>query len=250
MQAVALCIHRFDGLADRLWAFGQMQFARPKLAALPGLGFSKLFGTGTGEGFTPVPNLGVYAVLTTWPDLDTARQRVAEGRVFRDYRAHAAEHCTLYLSAISSRGRWDGGEPFAVETGAAGRLVAVLTRATVRLRHLVRFWSETPDISGTVRAQDHLLFKIGMGEVPWVQQVTFSVWDDAEAMKAFAYRSASHGEAVRRVREGGWFREELYARFRVLGSDGTWNGRPVLPEEPVTAQAPARRPEPALGGGS
>jgi spheroidene monooxygenase len=30
------------------------------------------------------------------------------------------------------------------------------------------------------------------------------------------------------VREGGWFREELYARFRILGDTGTWEGRPPL----------------------
>lgn len=121
----------------------------------------------------------------------------------------------------------------------------MLTRATVRLRHLLRFWRQTPDISATVREQTHLLFKIGMGEVPWIQQVTFSVWDDPQAMTAFAYGSRSHGEAVRRVRDGGWFREELYARFRVLGCEGTWNGRPVLP-----AAAPPVDPslEPALGG--
>ena len=34
--------------------------------------------------------------------------------------------------------------------------------------------------------------------------------------------------AIRAVREGGWFSEELYARFRVLGQAGTWGGQDPL----------------------
>ncbi len=229
MQAISISFFRFEGVFARLWAFAQMQFARRKLERIPEIGFYKLFGTGTGEGFTPVPNFGVYAVMATWPDLETARARVEGAQAFRDYRAHASESGTVYLSAVASRGRWDAREPFEVsQAEPAPRPIAVLTRATVRGRHLLRFWGRTPDISETVRAQDHLRFKIGMGEVPWVQQVTFSIWDDPESMLAFAYRSSSHGEAVRRVRDGRWFKEELYARFRVLHWDGTWDGRDPL----------------------
>ncbi len=98
--------------------------------------------------------------------------------------------------------------------------MAILTRATIKKRHALAFWRETPDISSHVREQTHMKFKIGLGEVPLFQQVTFSVWDDAEAMKAFAYKSAFHGEAVKRVRANGWFKEELYARFAILAAEG------------------------------
>lgn len=243
MQAVSISFFRFEGVAARLWAFGQMQFARAPLKRLADIGFFKLFGTGTGEGFTPVPNFGVYAILATWPSLAVARRTVAAADVFERYRRHAAESFTIYLSAVSSRGQWDGGSPFAINSEAAAPdTIAVLTRATVKKRFLYSFWSQTPDISGTVREQTHLRFKMGMGEVPWLQQVTFSVWDDAEAMKAFAYSSQSHGEAVRRVRQNGWFHEELYARFRVLAAEGTWGGRAplaaCLPQANATGAAP------------
>ena len=216
-----------------------MQFARAKLRRIPGIGFHKLFGTGTGEGFTPVPNFGVYAVLATWPDLATARRAVAEEQAYRDYRGHACESATVFLETVSSRGRWDAGEPFPAEGQRLdpAEPIAVLTRATLKKRHVLAFWGRTPDISGTVREQTHLLFKMGLGEVPWFQQVTFSIWDDHDSMKAFAYASRTHGDAVRRVRENGWFKEELYARFRVLGFDGTWDGR-----RPLARQ---RMPEPA-----
>jgi spheroidene monooxygenase len=83
-------------------------------------------------------------------------------------------------------------------------------------------------ISAVIGQDPNVIFKIGIGEVPLLHQVTFSIWDDPESMLAFAYRSSSHGEAVRRVRDGRWFKEELYARFRVLHWDGTWDGRDPL----------------------
>ena len=46
--------------AARLWALGQMGAARLSLRArCRDIGFWKLCGSGTGEGFTPVPNTAV-----------------------------------------------------------------------------------------------------------------------------------------------------------------------------------------------
>ena len=42
-------------------------------------------------------------------------------------------------------------------------------------------------------------------------------------------------EAIRAVRENGWFSEELYARFTVLSDDGTWNGISPLSRLPEAA---------------
>lgn len=238
MQAVSLTVHRFDSLADRLWVFAQMGLSRFDLPREPGIGFHKLFGTGTGEGFTPVPNFGVYAIMATWPDLDRAREAVAEGKVFKRWAKRASERMTVYLSGLSSRGQWDGGSPFERDSEplGPGAPIAVLTRATVKPRHAIAFWSRTPDISADVRAQDALLFKIGMGEVPWLQQVTFSIWSDSEKMKAFAYRNCPHAGAVKAVRDGAWFKEELYARFRLLAVEGSWSEARALPRELVPAE--------------
>lgn len=227
-QTVALSVFRFSGVFNKLWAFTQMGLSRGSLARLPGLEFHKMFGTGTGEGFTPIPNLSVYALMTVWPDLETARERVAGSSIFARYRARAVEDATLYLCPVSARGAWDGSNPFRSDDRLVPSPIAVLTRATLRKNALRGFWSNVSGIEGTIRGETALRFKIGMGEVPWLQQVTFSIWDDPAAMKAFAYRSDTHGEAIRRVREGGWFREELYARFAVDGAEGRWGGRPLV----------------------
>ena len=54
-------------------------------------------------------------------------------------------------------------------------------------------------------------------------------------MAAFARdKTGPHAKAIEAVREGNWFREELYARFRILGDEGSWNGESPLKELPTT----------------
>ena len=82
-----------------------------------------------------------------------------------------------------------------------------------------------PDISSVIGADPNVLFKIGIGEVPLLHQVTFSIWPDADSMAAFARDiRGPHAKAIQAVRQGNWFREELYARFAVTGTSGTWGG--------------------------
>ena len=226
-QVVSLSFYRFDGLPARAWAFAMMGLARPAMARIPGIGFWKLCGSGVGEGFTPIPNLGVYAILCTWPDMETARTAMAEARLFARYRARAREHWTVYMRADSSRGAWSGIAPFEPqETRGTGPLAA-LTRATIKPGILARFWGRVPNISAVIGQDPNVIFKIGIGEVPWLHQVTFSIWPDATRMANFA-RTGPHAEAIRAVRDEGWFREELYARFTLLHDEGTWGGTSPL----------------------
>jgi spheroidene monooxygenase len=227
-QCVSLSLFRFGPASARLWVLGQMALARLDFARMPEAEFVKLCGSGTGEGFTPRPNTAVWAILAGWADEATARRMTAHAPVFRRWRDHAAEAWTLYLAPVSARGRWAGREPFRAEPAEGEGPLAVLTRASVRPSKALRFWGRVPDISGVIGSDPHVLFKIGIGEVPLLHQVTFSVWPDAAAMTRFARGDGPHGRAIRAVREGGWFSEELYARFRVLGQAGTWGGQDPL----------------------
>jgi len=226
MQIVTLSLHRFDRIRDRAWAFGQMALARLALSRMPGLTFWKLCGSGTGEGFTPVPNTAVWAILAVWEDEDSSRA-VDEAPVFRRYAARASDRMVIRLRPHSVRGAWAGATPFTPDDRSFSGPIAALTRATVRPGIALRFWRRVPDISRMIGSDPNVRFKIGIGEVPWLHQVTFSIWPDATTMAAFARDSGPHADAIRAVREGNWFREELYARFKVDGISGTWDGRPA-----------------------
>lgn len=244
MQTVSLSLYRFASAADRLWAFAQMGLARRSFAKTPDIGFWKLCGSGTGEGFTPVPNTAVYAVLASWPSLEAARDATARAPAFARYRTRAAEAWTVFLSPASVRGDWagatpftpDGTDPAALATGP----LAALTRATVRPRAAARFWRRVPDISAMIGTDPNVRFKIGIGEVPWLHQVTFSIWPDADSMARFARADGPHARAIAAVRSEGWFREELYARFRLLGSAGRWDGGDPLAGLPGLADSAER----------
>jgi spheroidene monooxygenase len=231
MQTAVLSLYRFDSRLARLWVLVQMGAARLPLMRMPGLRFWKLCGSGTGEGFTPRPNTAVWAILTVWDDAAAAERGLAARAPFGRWRDHATEACALWLEPRSVRGQWSGRRPFAAETGPApdDGPVAALTRATLRPARALRFWGRVPDISARIGTDPSVLFKIGLGEVPMIHQITFSVWPDTASMAAFA-RTGAHAEAIRAVRDEGWFSEELYARFRVIRSTGTWGGHnPLAP---------------------
>ncbi len=228
MQTVSISFFRFERPGAMHWALWMMPLAMPRLRRLPNIGFFKTLGTGGGESFRPRPNLHVYAVLATWPSEEIARARIAEGEIFRRYRDQAAESWTVYLSAISVRGRWAGVAPFEIGEPEPQMPIAVLTRASIKPWKALAFWKNAPDIDAQTAKEPALLFKMGMGELPWIRQATFSIWSDLEAMTTFAYRHPFHRDAARMALQRGWFSEELFARFRVLGAEGTWDGRAPL----------------------
>jgi spheroidene monooxygenase len=246
MPTATLSLFRFEGLGPRSWVIGQMALARLALRREPGLQFWKLCGSGTDEGFTPRPNWGVWAILAVWPDEGAARAGTASG-VWARWRGRAAESATVFLQPVSARGTWSGRNPFAPgQAPLTGGPLAVLTRASVKPARALRFWRRVPDIQRVIGADPNVLFKIGIGEVPLLHQITFSIWPDADSMARFARGDGPHGRAIRAVREEGWFTDELYARFAVLGVEGLWNGKPLL----LGRAAPPPSLSPTRGEGS
>lgn len=231
MQVTTLAFFRFEGFWNQFWAFFQMGLAKRHVRRLPGVGFYKLMGTGRRSGFDPAPNFGIYACLVTWDSMETARTQVRQSAVFERFRARAVESWVVFLSAARSRGSWDRKSPFAVEsTLPPGEPVGILTRASIARRRLIRFWKSVPEVSGASFESAALRFNIGLGEWPVVRLMTFSVWDDFSAAKAYAYHDGAHRRTMERARAEGWFAEELFVRFRVLDAVGTWYGVNPLAE--------------------
>ncbi len=242
ISVATLSLFRFRGVLPRLWVISQMALAPLTLRRDQRLLFWKLCGSGTGEGFTPRPNWQVWAILAVWRDERAAREGTLESPVWQKWRDHADEDWTMFLSPTAGRGSWAGVNPFLPDTAPNPAdppgMIAALTRASVRPHAALRFWRRVPDISGMIGRNPDVRFKIGIGEVPLLHQVTFSVWPDAAAMAAFARADGPHARAIRAVREGNWFSEELYARFRLIGTAGTWGGIDPLAPELAAQRAP------------
>lgn len=230
-QIVAISFFRFEGVFQKLWAFSQMGFARKKLKKIKQISFFKLFGSGIGEGFTPYPNTSVYAILSVWNNLGEAENNIEEREIYENYRTHSIENWTVFLSPISSKGYWDKTNPFKPnknEFKKKDHMLAALTRATIKPKIMLKFWSKVPAISKVIGNDKNVLFKMGLGEIPWFHQVTFSIWPNAKTMADFARKDGPHAKAIKSVREGNWFSEELYARFEVKKAIGKWCGKSVV----------------------
>ena len=246
---VTLSAHRFEGAAARAWALWQMGEARLPLMRTPGLAFWKLCGSGTGAGFRPAPDPGVAVILAGWESRAAARAGLRAGPWAR-WAARSGEVATLALRPRSSRGAWSGRTPFEPEPEAGRRAgpVAAITRASIRPRALAGFWRRVPRLDDLVGENREVLFRIGIGELPVVRQGTFSVWPSEAAMARYA-RTGAHAEAIAAVRRHDWFREALYARFEVLGADGSWGGRPTLGAAVGGVDEALREPPPPDPGG-
>src|SRR4051794_26276582 len=216
-------------------AVARMALDRAPLRRTRGLRFAKLLGTGSGRTFTVRDaDPRHWALLSTW-DSPVDRARFDTSRTAAAWARLADEHWRADLVPISSRGLWSRREPFGdprpnrtstidPEDGP----IAALTRARLVPRRAATFWRAVPPVSADLHESPGLRFALGIGEAPLGLQGTFSVWDDADALRRFAYEGAAHRGAIADTERLGWYAEELFARFRVVGAEGSYNGQDPL----------------------
>lgn len=209
-----------------------MQFAHSPLQQQAGITFYKLMGSGKSLGFNPLPDWSTYALLIVWETEGHAQAFFEEAELFKRYQQHTSEIWTLFLRNISARGLWSGQNPFkqSLAVDSSNELRCIITRATIRWSKLISFWKYVPTSEEPLKNNKDLIFTKGIGEAPIVQMATFSIWTSATALKAFAYQSKEHQEAIRRTKALNWYREELFARFQPYKSVGTWKGENPLKE--------------------
>ena len=224
---VTLSLFGFSGGADRWWAFGMMGKSPGLFQDVPGMSFFKMLGSGGGSGFAIYPNLGVYACLAVWESEAAAKAAMAQHEDWQELSRHASRKWTLFLHTLQAHGKWDGANPFPVngEAGYDGQLIGVLTRATIRPSRLLRFWRSVPNSSQMILSQPGHLFSIGIGELPLIQQATFSLWTDLASIKRYAYQDGAHKKVVQQTRRYDWYSEELFARFMPYRVTGYWDTR-------------------------
>ena len=217
-QITTVSFFHFKGFSSKFWAFKMMQFAHEKINIVPGIQFYKLMGSGMGKGFNPFPDWSTYALLIVWEN-EAFAQNFIKSEIFNLYNQNTSKIIIYYLKNIKVHGLWSGMVPFDashIEIQNNDN-IAVITRATIKWKKLIRFWKQVPSASKPINKNTPgLIYTKGIGEIPVIQMATFSVWKSMDDLTNFAYNSNAHKKAIKLTRKLDWYKEELFARFIVL----------------------------------
>ena len=220
-QVTTLTLFSFK--TNKFWAFQQMGVAPLRLKNIEGLKFYKFLGTGGGQGFSLRPDFSTYAFLGVWEDLSFYQNCLQKHPIFKTYQEKATSQRDLILNAVKSHGKWSGQNPFKTKPGleAKGNQKAVvITRATLHWNRLFSFWKAVPAASKAIETAQGIQYYKGIGEWPFIQQATISIWDDFEAVNTFAYKNRAHADIVKKTKQMNWYKEDLFSRFHLI-SDTT-----------------------------
>ena len=128
----------------------------------------------------------------------------------------------IIMQPLEGHGLWDGKKVFGefLKQNSYDGPVAVLTRATIRINRLKNFWQNVDAVADKMTTSQGFILSYGIGEIPWIKQATFSIWENKESMKAFAYNMQQHIEVIKKTRQEKWYAEELFVRFKILAVKG------------------------------
>ena len=189
--------------------------------------FAKLLGTSRGFSVRD-SDLTRWMLLVSWGS-DEAARRFGDSALLRRMHRRSIEVWEARLRPLLSRGSWSRRTPFTARgSGGWDGPIAAITRSRLAMRQAAEFWRAVPAVAADLRDRPGLRIAFGIGEAPLGVQGTFSVWRDAAALREFAYDGAAHRTAIGQTATRRWFAEELFARFGVLGADGSLDGRDPL----------------------
>lgn len=193
-----------------------------KLSSTRGLSFYKLLGCGSGGGFNLLPDLSQYVFLGVWESEKDAIRFLEGDGIFSEYVKRSADYQHLFMRTLKVYGLWSSIQPFTPITPLAkNSIIAVITRATIRWKDVLRFRKDIPYVVKSLKSSHKPLIAIGIGEYPLRYQATFSIWQSEKAMHDFAYGEADHLKMIRKTKETGWYSEDMFARFEIYKSLGS-----------------------------
>lgn len=196
--------------------------------------FYKLLGCGRNGTFDKHPEWQQWGILVVQKDATSftgsSLKDVYGNFIAGWFRFFNCETCTFFLEPVAGHGSWDGKECFGAlpAKNVLEGMVAVLTRATIRFSQLSSFWENVDPVAAQMSKATGLITSLGIGEIPYIKQATFSVWQSQEHMKNFAYVMKEHAAVVRKTRKEKWYSEEMFVRFKILKITGTIRGKSPL----------------------
>jgi len=196
--------------------------------------FWKLMGSGKNGKFTLKPDWQMWVTLAEWKTREDFNRFHQNSLISSWWSSFSKEQWTILCEPLASHGKWSGKEPFKstsiIKDSLVSEPIVVLTRATIRPAKVKSFWSNVGFVSAIMGKSKGYITSFSMGEAPFYLQATLSVWETMEDVINFAYKSPEHAEVIRKTRSENWYTEELFARFRLVDSYGSLNGKNPLAE--------------------
>lgn len=232
-KLAVLFIVRYPGWAV-FFAFISMALFRLPLWLSRNISFWRLLGSGKNGTFDIIPDLKQWAILVIIPEKEVNNLvqlneiKILENNILGNFiTSYISIFCgkvqAILLDPHEGHGLWNGKEVFGAlpksGTGWQGP-IAVLTRATIRLSKAKSFWKHVDSVASQMATADGFVTSYGIGEIPFIKQATFSVWQSKQAMQDFAYKLPIHKEVVRKTHQEKWYSEDMFVRFRLLK---VWN---------------------------
>jgi len=187
--------------------------------------FYKLMGCGKNGTFDIHPDFNQWAIMVFFNQEETSKAvEISEpGKILGKFipfwwQLFTTKINWFLLEAYAGHGSWDG-KTFIdnrKETVEPVGRIGVLTRASIRLSRLKEFWKAVPKVAQNMDKNKGFVYSVGIGEIPFIKQATFSIWESAEEMKAFAYKKRDHQKVIQKTRKEQWYTEEMFLRFRIL----------------------------------
>ena len=189
------------------------------------ISFWKLMGSGKNGTFDKTPDWQQWAILTVTdqqilitPHHFELHKMLYGPFIAKWYRFFNCKTLTYILQPLEGHGLWDGKKAFGPLNAAADHEgeIAVLTRATIRMAKLKQFWKHVNPVADLMAGTKGFIRSYGIGEIPWLKQATFSIWQSKADMKAFAYKMHEHAEVIRKTRAEKWYSEDMFVRFAII----------------------------------
>jgi len=182
----------------------------------------KLMGTGQNGTFDIHPDWSQWVVLSSFKTQNDFESYNSNSFISKYIKKFSFESYSILLNPIKSHGEWDGKKPFENQAikNPDSKLIGVLTRATIRLSKLQQFWKNVPDVAKDLNQAEGFLYSIGIGEIPFIKQATFSIWESEEKMINYAYKRTDHKNVIQKTKKNDWYSEELFARFEIISLIG------------------------------
>lgn len=194
------------------------------------ISFWRLMGSGRNGTFDIVPDWKQWSIMVVIPESWIADrqetisleklQRRCLGDIISDLISlWNGKVQALLLEPKEGHGLWKGREVFGSLERKAGDWegpIAVMTRATIRLSKAKAFWKHVDQVAQQMAGAPGFITSYGIGEVPFIKQATFSIWESKQAMQAFAYQMHEHREVIKKTYAEKWYSEEMFVRFRII----------------------------------